>query len=88
MELKFLEEKMLLLKQRPTPSAVSSTNYTVKTKIMANVEYKIDFRYSIKADNKAHMVAVELKSIKAKYSYYLVPKYDKEAYLVAQLLNW
>ena len=88
MELKFLEEKMLLLKQRPTPSAVSSTNYTVKTKIMANVEYKIDFRYSIKADNKAHMVAVELKSIKAKYSYYLVPKYDEEAYLVAQLLNW
>ena len=73
---------------RPVPSAVSSTNYTVKSQTMANVEYKIDLRYSIKADNKAHMVAVEQQSIKAKYSHYLVPKYDKEAYLVAQLLDW
>ena len=73
---------------RPAPSAVSSTNYTVKTQTMANVEYKIDLRYSIKSDNKAHMVAVEQQSIKAKYSHYLVPKYDKESYLVAQLLDW
>lgn len=73
---------------RPVPSAVSSTNYTVRSQTMANVEYKIDLRYSIKADNKAHMVAVEQQSIKAKYSHYLVPKYDKESYLVAQLLDW
>lgn len=73
---------------RPVPTAVSSTNYTVRTQTMANVEYKIDLRYTIKADNKAHMVAVEQQSIKAKYSHYLVPKYDKEAYLVAQLLDW
>jgi uncharacterized protein (TIGR02231 family) len=74
--------------KRSVPSAVSSTNYTVKTQTMANVEYKIDLRYSIKSDNKAHMVAVEQQSIKAKYSHYLVPKYDKESYLVAQLLDW
>ncbi|MEN8927734.1 MAG: DUF4139 domain-containing protein [Flavobacteriales bacterium] len=73
---------------RQVPSAVSSTNYTVKSQSMANVEYKIDLRYSIKADNKAHMVAVEQQAIKAKYSHYLVPKYDKESYLVAQLLDW
>lgn len=70
------------------PSAVRSTNYTVKNQMMANVEYKINLRYSIKADNKAHLVAVNQQSIKAKYNHYLVPKYDRESYLVAQLLDW
>jgi uncharacterized protein (TIGR02231 family) len=70
------------------PRAVQSTNYTVKTQTMANVEYKIDLKYSIAADNKAHLVAVNQQEIKADYIHYLVPKYDKESYLVAQLVDW
>ena len=70
------------------PAAVRSTDYTVKTQTMANVEYKIDLRYSISADNKAHLVAVNQQEIAANYIHYLVPKYDKESYLVAQLTDW
>ena len=70
------------------PAAVRSTNYTVKTSTMANVEYKIDLRYSIQSDNKAHLVAVNQQEIAANYIHYLVPKYDKESYLVAQLTDW
>ncbi len=70
------------------PAAVRSTNYTVKTQTMANVEYRIDLRYSIESDNKAHLVAVNQQEISANYIHYLVPKYDKESYLVAQLVDW
>ncbi|MDG1176240.1 MAG: mucoidy inhibitor MuiA family protein [Flavobacteriales bacterium] len=70
------------------PSAVRSTKYTVKSQTMANVEYKIDLNYTIKADNQAHLVAVNQQSIKANYNHYLVPKYDKESYLVAELVDW
>ena len=81
-------ESTLSYSPRPQPAAVRSTNYTVKNQMMANVEYKIDLRYTIEADNKAHLVAVEQQTIKAKYNHYLVPKYDKESYLVAQLVDW
>lgn len=70
------------------PAAVRSTNYTVKTQTMANVEYRIDLRYSINSDNKAHLVAVNQQEVPANYIHYLVPKYDKESYLVAQLVEW
>ncbi len=72
----------------PAPAAVRSTNYTVKTQTMANVEYRIDLKYSIESDNRAHLVAVNQQNIKAEYIHYLVPKYDKESYLVAQLVDW
>ena len=75
-------------KDNYAPSAVRSTNYTVKTQTMANVEYRIDLRYSIMSDNKAHLVAVNQQEISANYIHYLVPKYDKESYLVAQLIDW
>ncbi|MDA9066446.1 DUF4139 domain-containing protein [Flavobacteriales bacterium] len=74
--------------QEKLPSAVRSTKYTVKSQTMANVEYKIDLNYTIKADNQAHLVAVNQQSIKANYNHYLVPKYDKESYLVAELVDW
>lgn len=72
----------------PAPKAVRSTNYTVKNQMMANVEYKINLRYTIEADNRAHLVAVNQQEIKAEYIHYLVPKYDRESYLVAQLVDW
>ena len=72
----------------PAPAAVRSTNYTVKNQMMANVEYDINLRYTIEADNRAHLVAVSQEKTKANYVHYLVPKYDRESYLVAQLVDW
>ena len=74
--------------EKYAPAAIRSTDYTIKTQTMANVEYKIDLRYSILSDNKAHLVAVNQQEIPANYIHYLVPKYDKESYLVAQLVDW
>ncbi len=50
-----------------------------------SAEFKIDLPYSIKSNNEKHMVLVKNVDIDAKYRYYTVPKYDKSAYLVAEL---
>ena len=70
------------------PAAISSINYTVKQSNIVNVEYKISLPYTIKSNNKAHIVAVSNQKVKADYFHYLVPKYDTEAYLVAKLVDW
>jgi uncharacterized protein (TIGR02231 family) len=72
----------------PMPTALSSVNYSVQKEMMANVEYKISLSYTVKSDNKAHMVAVSKQSIKSEFYHYLVPKYDNESYLVAKLVDW
>ncbi|MDB3906932.1 DUF4139 domain-containing protein [Crocinitomicaceae bacterium] len=50
-----------------------------------SAEFKIDLPYSIKSNNEKHMVLVKNVDIDAKYRYYSVPKFDKSAYLVAEL---
>ncbi len=71
-----------------TTTAVTSLDYTVKTDMMANAEYKISLPYTVESNNQAHMVAVTTHSIKSKYYHYLVPKYDREAYIIAKLTDW
>lgn len=75
-------------KEAKMPTALSSVNYSVQKEMMANVEYKISLPYTVKSDNKAHMVAVNKQTIKSEFYHYLVPKYDNESYLVAKLVDW
>jgi uncharacterized protein (TIGR02231 family) len=50
-----------------------------------SAEFRIDLPYTIKSNNEQHMVLVKNVDIDANYRYYTVPKYDKAAYLVAEL---
>ena len=50
-----------------------------------SAEFKIDLPYTIKSDSEQHMVLVKNVDIDADYRYYTVPKFDKSAYLVAEL---
>jgi uncharacterized protein (TIGR02231 family) len=50
-----------------------------------SAEFIIDLPYSIKSNNEKHMVLVKNVDIDAEYRYYTVPKFDKAAYLVAEL---
>lgn len=82
------EDSYMDKKAAPMPTALSSVNYSVQKEMMANVEYKISLPYTVKSDNKAHMVAVNKQTIKSEFYHYLVPKYDNESYLVAKLIDW
>ena len=68
--------------------AKDASTYTVVSENMISAEYKINLPYSIASNNEKHIVAVTKKSLKADYNLALVPKLDKNAFLVANVVDW
>lgn len=62
--------------------------YNVATESFINVEFKIDRKYTIKSDAVETMLGVHEEKIDAKYSHYLVPKKDRNAFLVTSIEDW
>lgn len=54
----------------------------------SNVEFNIDIKYTIPSDGKNHQVVVMEENIPATYKYFLVPKIEQEAFLMARLTDW
>jgi len=53
-----------------------------------NTSFDIDLPYTIPSDGQQHLVAVKKFGLPATYSYYAVPKLDKDAFLQAHITNW
>ena len=69
-------------------NAQSAYDHTVVNNNMVSAEYKINLPYSVKSNNKPHIVAVTKKNLDASYALALVPKLDKNAFLIASVTNW
>lgn len=69
-----------------TPKADYITTTTVENQ--TTVEFELDKPYSIKS--QGDKLTVDLKSfdIETLYEYYAVPKLDKDAFLIARIINW
>ena len=52
------------------------------------VEIEVKEPYSIKSDGEKLMVDLKLYAIPAEYEYYAVPKIDKDAFLMARIVQW
>ena len=65
--------------------AVYSSSFTQVIDHVISAEFKIDLPYTIESNNQKHMVLVKNEDLSADFKYFTVPKYDKSAYLVAQL---
>ncbi len=53
-----------------------------------NVDFEIDRPYTIPSDRKPYSIDVENHKLEANYKYYAVPKMDKDAFLLAQVVGW
>lgn len=53
-----------------------------------NTEFEIDIPYSIVSDGEEHLVAIKKYEVPATYEYFIVPKIDKDAFLLAKLTSW
>ncbi len=53
-----------------------------------NTSFDIDLPYTIPSDGQAHMVAIKTYQLPATYTYYAVPKLDRDAFLQARITNW
>ncbi|BDD05195.1 DUF4139 domain-containing protein [Aureibacter tunicatorum] len=52
------------------------------------VDFTIDKPYSVKSDNKSFAVDMAHYELPAEYQYYAVPKIDKSAFLIANVIDW
>lgn len=53
-----------------------------------STNFDIDLPYTIPSDGQEHIVAIRTHQLPATYSYYAVPKLDKDAFLQARITNW
>lgn len=53
-----------------------------------SIDFDIKTPYTINSDNKNTVVDMDIYSLNANYEYYCVPKIDKDAFLIANILDW
>lgn len=53
-----------------------------------SIDFEIKTPYTISSDNKNYTVDMALYDLPAFYQYYCVPKVDKNAFLIANIVNW
>ena len=66
----------------------ASSNYTNNTENQTNNIFEISIPYNIPSDGKEYVVAIQEYKAPAVYSYTAIPKLDKDAFLLANLINW
>lgn len=66
----------------------SIDNYVAVDNSGINTSFDIDLPYTIPSDGQQHLVAIKRHELPATYRYYAVPKFDKDAFLQAQITNW
>lgn len=61
---------------------------TAQVENQTTVDFEIKTPYTIKSDNKNYTVDMEFYDLPAFYQYYCVPKIDKDAFLIANIVDW
>ena len=61
---------------------------TVQVENQTTVDFEIKTPYTVKSDNKNYVVDMEYYDLPAFYQYYCVPKIDKDAFLIANIVDW
>ncbi len=61
---------------------------TEQVENQTTVNFEIKTPYTIKSDNKNYTVDIEFYDLPAMYQYYCVPKIDKDAFLIAKIIDW
>jgi uncharacterized protein (TIGR02231 family) len=68
--------------------AGSVAEYTTTVQTSLNTEFKISIPYTVGSSNKPTLVDIASHSLKAEYLYSVVPKLDKDAFLLARVTGW
>ena len=60
----------------------------VQVEKQTTVDFEIKTPYTVKSDNKNYTIDMETYDLPATYKYYCVPKVDKDAFLIAYIVDW
>lgn len=61
---------------------------TVQVEKQTAVDFEIEMPYTVASDNKNYQVDMAVYELPADYQYYCVPKIDKDAFLIANVVDW
>jgi len=67
---------------------VAKSIITTTIENQTTVEFEVDKPYSLKSNGKNLTVNLNTFEIETLYEYYAVPKLDKDAFLMARIINW
>ena len=70
------------------PDVVTSASFVSTVQTTLAVNFEISLPYNINSGGNAEMVDIHNHSLPASYRYYVVPKYDKDAFLTAIITDW
>lgn len=62
--------------------------YKAPSESFINVEFKVKRKYSIESDGEETILSVQSEKVNAKYSHYLIPKMDRNAFLITTINDW
>lgn len=68
--------------------AYTADQFTTTSQNMISAEFEIKLPYTIKSNNEPHLVSIAKENLKADYQLALVPKMDKNAFLIASISSW
>jgi uncharacterized protein (TIGR02231 family) len=66
----------------------SISDYTTINENQLNISFDIDIPYDILSNGKAHSVALKEIKIPATFKYYAAPRVEKEAFLLAEIVDY
>jgi hypothetical protein len=67
---------------------VAKNIITTMIENQTTVEFEVEKPYSLKSNGKNLTVKLNTYEIETLYEYYAVPKLDKDAFLIARIINW
>lgn len=77
------DQQAIRIRGAATRPVASST-----VKKQTTVDFEIEIPYSINSDNKNYTVDMAVYDLPAFYQYYCVPKIDRDAFLIANIVDW
>ena len=66
----------------------AKTIRTTKVENQTTVEFTVEIPYTLKSKGENLTVDLKKHEIETLYEYYAVPKLDKDAFLIARIINW
>ncbi|MEK6511668.1 DUF4139 domain-containing protein [Myroides odoratimimus] len=81
-------ESSSMLKDAVVYEESTMSSFTQVNESQLNVSFDINIPYTVMSNNKSHSVSLNDFSIPAEYKYYVAPKLDLNAYLVATIKDY
>lgn len=82
------DKDVAMLEEAVVYETKNVSNYTQVNESQLNVSFDISIPYTILSNGKSHSVSLNDFSIPAEYKYYVAPKLDLNAYLVATITDY